>query len=146
MTSVRQTIANRLNAKRSTGPRSIRGRDRSRLNALKHGLNLPAQADPEIASHINQLAHSLAGPLAFDAAVMAQARTVAEANYDLARIRLARVRAFENMSALLSKLEKDPFRNVSDSLLAKALHSRRSLAQEHMGVLMGVSADGESHA
>ena len=41
------------------------GRDRSRLNALKHGLNLPAEADPEIASHIDQLAHSLAGPLAF---------------------------------------------------------------------------------
>src|SRR5215211_3880652 len=47
MTSVRQIIANRLNAKRST--RSIQGRDRSRLNALKHGLNLQDQADPEIA-------------------------------------------------------------------------------------------------
>ena len=98
----------RLNAKRSTGPRSIQGRDRSRLNALKHGLNLPAQADPEIASHINQLAHSLAGPLAFDAAVMAQTRTVAEANYDLARIRLARVRAFENMSATFERAGERP--------------------------------------
>ncbi len=144
MTSVRQIIANRLNAKRSTGPRSIQGRDRSRLNALKHGLNLPAEADPEIASHIDQFAHSLAGPLAFDAAVMAQARTVAESNYDLARIRLARVRAFENMSGLLSRLEKNPSRNVSDSLLAKALHSRGTLAKEHMGVLMAASQPMEN--
>lgn len=38
MTSARQFAANRLNATRSTGPRTIAGKSRSRRNALKHGL------------------------------------------------------------------------------------------------------------
>ncbi len=38
MTSARQVVANKANAKRSTGPRSLKGKARSRSNAQKHGL------------------------------------------------------------------------------------------------------------
>ena len=38
MTSARQVAANKANAKRSTGPRSLKGKARSRSNAQKHGL------------------------------------------------------------------------------------------------------------
>lgn len=38
MTSARQIAANRRNAQRSTGPRTKVGKDRSRRNALRHGL------------------------------------------------------------------------------------------------------------
>lgn len=38
MTSERQITANRLNARRSTGPRSESGKLRSRQNAIRHGL------------------------------------------------------------------------------------------------------------
>ena len=38
MASERQLLANRINAQRSTGPRTHRGKSRSRRNALKHGL------------------------------------------------------------------------------------------------------------
>jgi len=38
MTSAKQRVANRSNSKRSTGPKSFRGKARSRSNALKHGL------------------------------------------------------------------------------------------------------------
>jgi hypothetical protein len=38
MTSQRQLEANQANAKRSTGPRTLDGRARSRMNAVKHGL------------------------------------------------------------------------------------------------------------
>jgi hypothetical protein len=38
MTSLKQMTANRLNALKSTGPRSADGKLRSRQNALRHGL------------------------------------------------------------------------------------------------------------
>lgn len=38
MTSPRQIAANRLNARKSTGPRTLAGKRRSRRNALRHGL------------------------------------------------------------------------------------------------------------
>ena len=51
MTSFRQLEANRLNALRSTGPRTDVGKGRSRLNAVRHGLTaetvIPNLEDPE---------------------------------------------------------------------------------------------------
>jgi hypothetical protein len=39
MSSQQRLEANRLNAKRSTGPRSELGKSRSKTNAVKHGLS-----------------------------------------------------------------------------------------------------------
>lgn len=43
MTSLKQRAANRRNAQRSTGPKSDSGRERSAVNALKHGLTSPIE-------------------------------------------------------------------------------------------------------
>lgn len=45
MTSSRQVAANRLNARKSTGPRTLRGKRRSRRNALRHGLTAETVID-----------------------------------------------------------------------------------------------------
>ncbi|HEX5425726.1 MAG TPA: hypothetical protein VFW94_19415 [Candidatus Acidoferrales bacterium] len=45
MTSSNQLIANRLNAKKSTGPTSERGKCRSRRNAVRHGLTAETVVD-----------------------------------------------------------------------------------------------------
>ena len=39
MSTTLRTAANRANAQKSTGPRSAKGKDASRFNALKHGLD-----------------------------------------------------------------------------------------------------------
>lgn len=44
MTSLKQSAANRLNARRSTGPRTENGQRRVTMNALKHGLTAPVEA------------------------------------------------------------------------------------------------------
>jgi len=46
MASIRQIEANRLNAKKSTGPRTTEGKSRSRMNALKSGIDAQAETIP----------------------------------------------------------------------------------------------------
>jgi hypothetical protein len=54
--SEKRLAANRANALRSTGPRTRRGKERARLNAVRHGLRaaLPAGQTPEIARALGE--------------------------------------------------------------------------------------------
>jgi hypothetical protein len=61
MASDKQLIANRLNARRSTGPRTIAGKLRSRRNAVKHGLTARAVVDVfEDEAEFRSFFHSIA--------------------------------------------------------------------------------------
>ena len=46
MASQKQLLANRLNAQKSTGPRSVEGKARSSMNALKTGIDARSQTIP----------------------------------------------------------------------------------------------------
>lgn len=46
MTTASQRRANRLNAQRSTGPKTAQGRQRVSQNAVRHGLSAPLETDP----------------------------------------------------------------------------------------------------
>jgi hypothetical protein len=46
MATQKQLLANRLNAKKSTGPRSVEGKARSSMNALKTGIDARSQTIP----------------------------------------------------------------------------------------------------
>lgn len=91
MPSSRKIEANRANARRSTGPRTAGGRLRASLNALKHGLAVPASAHPSLQHDIDQLAQLLAGEAKDDPVVMVRALKVAEAMIEVQRARRARL-------------------------------------------------------
>jgi hypothetical protein len=61
MPSARKIAANRINAKKSTGPRSKAGRQASRRNALRHGLAIDIRTDPAYHDDIEQLAKIMSG-------------------------------------------------------------------------------------
>ncbi len=71
MTTTAQIAANRRNSKRSTGPRTHEGKERSRRNALRHGLaaRTLAVAPWEDAAEFRDFAADLAADLAPEGAV-----------------------------------------------------------------------------
>jgi hypothetical protein len=84
MTSQQKIAANRLNAKRSTGPRTLNGKHISSQNALKHGLAVPIErtASREIAT----LARAIVADCG-SGEVLTSALEMAAAEIDLHRVR-----------------------------------------------------------
>ena len=101
MTSERKIRTNRANARASTGPKSAQGRARSARNAVRHGLSLPVHSDPVLSEEVEALAREIAGPDP-SAEIQELARRIAEAQYDLRRVRYARYQ-------LLSRALSNPY-------------------------------------
>ena len=91
MASERQIAANRLNARKSTGPRSRAGKQRASRNAYRHGLSASV-----VAKQIDDLAHQIVGE-GEDGVCLQLARSVAEAHLELARIRQTKVALIERI-------------------------------------------------
>ena len=89
MTTQRKIIANRLNARASTGPKTERGKSRAIRNARRHGLSISIFSDPNRSAQIDNLALKIVGQEA-EPNVIELARDIARAQIDLARVRLAR--------------------------------------------------------
>jgi hypothetical protein len=88
MASERQIAANRRNAKKSSGPRSAAGKDRSSNNAYRHGLfsrRARAAVAEETEAFARKIADRTSGAIALE-----HARIVAEADNELALIRDAK--------------------------------------------------------
>jgi hypothetical protein len=92
MSTLRRIQANRLNAQRSTGPRTPAGKRKSRLNAVRHGL---ACSDRSEFSADEQRIVDLVCAGDADPAVRELAGVIAEAQISINRVRLAKVKAFE---------------------------------------------------
>ena len=89
MTPSARTLANRRNARRSTGPKSAVGKARVAKNALRHGLATPISSDATLSELADQLAMAIAGSGADDVR-LEHAKRIAEAQVDLQRVRKAR--------------------------------------------------------
>ncbi|MBR1190357.1 hypothetical protein [Bradyrhizobium sp. AUGA SZCCT0160] len=96
MASERQVTANRINARKSTGPKTRAGRQRIRTNAYRHGL--AAVFNRESRAEIEIIARELAGDTT-NPIILQHARDAAYAVFVLARIKVLRIawvqRAYE---------------------------------------------------
>lgn len=90
MTTDRRRAANRRNAAHSTGPRSAAGKTRSSKNSLRHGLASQLGRTAGQSAEIEGLANAIAGTNPTPE-VLHLAQIVAESEFDLIRIRAARV-------------------------------------------------------
>jgi hypothetical protein len=104
----RQIRANRANARLSTGPKTLAGKQKSSRNAYRHGLSGPLRLDPMISAKVQNIAHALAGEKANED------RLTSAADFMLAQLDLLRIR-----SALTALMEKIELNDVSTQELRR---------------------------
>jgi hypothetical protein len=96
MASEKQIAANRINARKSCGPRTVAGKARASRNALRHGLAALTHRRSSISQETEQMAKALCGvddnPLLFE-----QALIIAENELLLHCIRVQRIAAIERL-------------------------------------------------
>lgn len=110
MLSHRKISANRHNAQRSTGPRSLTGKARSKRNARKHGLAMRSVSGPEQNAEVEGLAIAIMGADS-DPARLHFARIAAEAELELLRVRTVRTE-FINSTCLSVLYEAAPGKKI----------------------------------
>ena len=96
MTSEKKIAANRINARKSRGPRTAAGKDRVSYNAFRHGLAALKHLDPMLSRDIDLIARAMCGddidPLLFE-----QALVIAENEMVLRCVRVERVAMIERL-------------------------------------------------
>ena len=126
----RRNFANRLNARKSTGPRTAAGKAAVARNARRHGLSLPLWRERAIDLDVDALARRIVGSTVGLAHVPAEPRQhalacrIAEAQLDLARVRRARL-------PVRARLETDPAaaQDLIRQLLRLDRYERSALAR-----------------
>ena len=132
--SERRIAANRRNALLSSGPRTAAGKVRVSKNALRHGLAVSLLKDPMMAADIEALARSL---LDQDDAFMAEARIVAESEFDLERIHQANVSLINSRIASLAAGDQrtDPAAGRLDPCRETSMVRREADRRVRLGTL-----------
>jgi hypothetical protein len=101
----KKIAANRLNAKRSTGPRTSRGKSRASGNAWRHGWAVAKSRHSTVSADVEVMAKAICGEYATPA-LFEQAVIIAECEIVLLNLRAARVAAIKRHSIVGQKLER----------------------------------------
>ena len=91
--TARWRYTNGLNARASTGPRTVGGKARVARNALRHGLSLPVLEDPAVGPEVEELARRIGQSVVgqrLDGEHHQLACRIAETLIDLHRVRTAK--------------------------------------------------------
>jgi hypothetical protein len=124
MTTERKILANRANAKLSTGPRSATGRQRSSQNARRHGLSCPESVNSQLTTQTQRLASTIAGRTN-DPSVLAAAERLAETQIELGRIRAVKSSAASEVAKLAANCKTVDLSQQLDALLAVLVRINR---------------------
>ena len=145
MASERQIAANRRNARKSIGPRSGAGRKRASRNSYRHGLTLNIASTAAYAKQLDKLARKIAGDTK-DAITLERAREIAQAEFDLARVRRAKVALIESARACVAAdrppmpphdpdRSAEAIRRVLPELRRLDRYERRAAVRRHQAAL-----------
>lgn len=105
MISEKKIAANRLNAKKSTGPRTSGGKSRASGNAWRHGWAVAKTVPPTVSADVERIAKAICGDHT-SPALYEQAVIIAECEVVLLSLRAARVNAIKRNSIVGRKLKK----------------------------------------
>jgi hypothetical protein len=150
MTTARKAEASRINARRSTGPRTRLGKARASPNARRHGLSIPVLADGELCKEVEVFARKMVGSCT-NADLLACAHRVAEAQVDLERVRRARYQLLAR--GLDRHNEAASFAKLAPQLARLERYERRALSRRKSAIRTldvarmierGDSADGDA--
>jgi hypothetical protein len=92
----KQIAANRANARKSTGPKTLAGKLKSSRNAYRHGLSYPMRSDPVTSAKADAIARALTGEDANEEKLRS-ASEFAAAQLELQRIRSTRADLMANV-------------------------------------------------
>jgi hypothetical protein len=120
MVSESKVRANRLNATRSTGPKTAAGRARVSRNARKHGLRMPVLSSPALAAEVEaraqKMLHDVKVPDKSRDHLLEFARNLAETEVDLKRVRCFRHDLLSTIFAHIDRIADRP--DIVDQLPA----------------------------
>jgi hypothetical protein len=114
MTSEKKIAANRANARKSTGPRTARGKSQAWGNALRHGLASVALRTPEMSARVERMAKLICGESTNEEQYN-QAVIIAESDIVVVNVRTAKSAAFERLRIALD--EQSAERVTVDTLM-----------------------------